>query len=163
MIDIKTITATDWKAVKKIYQEGIDTGNATFEKETHTWDYWNENHLDKPRLLAKKVDHSVGWAALSDVSSRCVYAGVAEASIYISGDAQGKGAGTALLTALIKASEQQKIWTLQGGIFPENKASVALFKKCGFRKVGIREKIGKMDGQWRDVLLMERRSKKIGI
>lgn len=163
MVEIKKITPADWQAIKKIYQEGIDTGNATFETDTKDWEYWDKNHINRLRLLARKDSHIAGWAALSNVSSRCVYAGVAEVSIYVSAKYRGQRIGSALLSALIEMSEKENIWTLQGGIFPENKASVVLFEKCDFRKVGIREKVGKMNGQWRDVLLMERRSNITGI
>lgn len=158
---IRNMTASDWKDVKAIYEAGIATKNATFETSSGTWEEWNANHLAEPRLLAEDGENVLGWAALSPVSGRCVYGGVAEVSVYVSAGAQGKGVGTALLNRLVEESELQKLWTLQAGIFPENKASVKLHEKAGFRVVGTREKIGKMDGQWRDVLLMERRSRKI--
>lgn len=152
----------DWDAVKFICREGIATGNATFETEAPTWKCWDEAHLKEARLVARADGGIVGWAALSRVSSRCVYAGVAEVSIYVAMHARGKGLGKRLLTALVDESEQHGIWTLQAGIFPENTASVGLHEACDFRRVGRREKIGKLAGAWRDVLLLERRSRKMG-
>lgn len=151
----------DWESVKSIFEDGIATKNATFETAAGTWEKWNSDHLTDARLVAENSDQIQGWAALSPVSGRCVYGGVAEVSVYVANAMHGKGLGSALLDRLIEESEQQNIWTLQAGIFPENKASINLHKKLGFRIVGTREKIGKMDGQWRDVVLMERRSKKV--
>jgi L-amino acid N-acyltransferase YncA len=153
----------DWEAVRFIYLEGIATGNATFETEAHGWEKWDESHLRDCRIVARAKDQIVGWAALSPVSSRCVYSGVAEVSIYVAASARGLGIGKALLQALIEGSEHIGIWTLQAGIFPENMASIAIHKALGFREVGNRERIGQMNGVWRDVLLMERRSKVVGI
>ena len=152
----------DWPDVKAIYLEGIATGQATFETEAPDWERWHSGHLDIGRLVARIDDKVVGWVALSPVSSRCVYAGVAEESIYIAASARGQGVGKALLTALIELSEQAGIWTLQAGMFPENTGSVRLHKSCGFREVGRRERIGQMNGLWRDTLIMERRSPVIG-
>jgi phosphinothricin acetyltransferase len=149
--------------VRTIYQQGIATGNATFETETPTWEAWDAGHLPTCRLVAGKDGRIVGWAALSPVSGRCVYAGVAEVSVYVAADARGQGIGKALLSALVEASEQEGIWTLQAGIFPENEASIALHKRCGFRVLGRQERLGQMDGVWRDVLLMERRSNVVGV
>lgn len=153
----------DWPAVKEIYQEGIDTSDATFETEAPSWQQWDNAHLKDCRLVAKTAGQIVGWVALSPVSDRCAYRGVAEVSLYVISSARGQGVGKALLKAAIEESEQIGIWTLQGGTFPENTASIALQKSCGFRKAGIREKIGCMNGRWRDIVLMERRSKRIGI
>lgn len=153
----------DWSAVRDIYQEGIDTGNATFETEAPSWQQWDKAHLRDCRLVAKAYGQIIGWVALSPVSDRCAYRGVAEVSLYIKSSARGQGAGKALLKAAIEESERIGIWTLQGGTFPENAASLALQKSCSFRKVGIRKKIGCMNGQWRDVVLTERRSKVVGI
>lgn len=153
----------DWEAVRSIYQEGIAAGNATFETETPEWEIWNNSHLHSCRFVARKEGQVVGWAALSPVSTRCVYAGVAEVSIYVAASVRGKGVGKALFCALIEESERQGIWTLQAGIFPENETSIGLHKACGFREVGHRERIGQMKGVWRDVILMERRSKVVGI
>jgi phosphinothricin acetyltransferase len=153
----------DWDTVRAIYREGIATGNATFETDAPAWEAWDNGHLRACRLVAKTDGRVAGWAALSPVSGRCVYAGVAEVSIYVAGSARGQGIGQALLVALVEASERAGLWTLQAGIFPENAASLALHRACGFREVGRRECIGQMDGVWRDVVLMERRSKVVGI
>ncbi len=153
----------DWSRIADIYQEGIATGNATFEADVPDWEQWNKSHLQDCRLVARKGNDIVGWIALSPVSNRCVYNGVAEVSLYIKESTRGKGIGKALLLETIKESESKGIWTLQSGTFPENTVSIALQKSCGFREVGIREKIGCMDGKWRDVVLLERRSKVVGI
>jgi L-amino acid N-acyltransferase YncA len=153
----------DWLEVRAIYQEGIATGNATFETETPGWDQWDSSHIPEGRFVARAGRGILGWAALSPVSSRCVYAGVAEVSIYVGQQYSGRGIGRALLEALVVWSEQNGLWTLQAGIFPENEASRALHKKCGFREVGRRERLGQMKGVWRDVLLLERRSKVVGV
>lgn len=153
---------SNWKAVHTIYEEGIATGNATFQTEAPGWEEWDQTHLDEPRLVAKEEHRILGWAALSPVSGRCVYSGVAEVSVYVSGDNRGRGVGTRLLNRLIEDSEKNGIWTLQAGIFPENEASVALHERCGFRLVGVREKLGRHHGIWRDVLLFERRSRVSG-
>lgn len=147
----------DWEQVRSIYLEGIATGNATFETDAPSWESWNESHSKTCRLVAKGEKEVLGWAALSPVSGRCVYAGVADISIYISQTSKGQGIGTALLRSIINLSEKEGFWTLQAGIFPENTASLNLHKKAGFREVGIRERIGKMNGVWRDVVLLERR------
>jgi len=161
-IHIRTLTANDWEFVSSIYLEGIGTGQATFETRAPTWAEWNSNHLTAPRLVATSEEQIVGWAALTPVSSRAVYAGVAEISVYVANYRRGKGVGRALLETLVVESEKNAIWTLQASIFPENVASLALHKSCGFREVGRRERIGKMNGVWRDTILMERRSKLIG-
>jgi len=153
----------DWEQVSKIYKEGIKTGNATFETDVPSWEPWILKHLPCCNLVARRKNKILGWAAVSPTSSREVYSGVAEVSIYVSKECKRTGVGLALLKELIELSEDNGIWTLQAGIFSENKASINLHKKCGFKIVGIRERIGKMDGIWRDVVLMERRSKKVGI
>ncbi len=153
----------DWPVVKEIYQEGIDTGNATFETEAPNWQEWNNTHLQDCRLVAKTAGQIVGWIALSPVSERCAYRGVAEVSLYVTSSAREQGVGKTLLKAVIEESERAGIWTLQAGTFPENVASITLQKNFGFREVGTREKIGCMNGQWRDVVLTERRSKIAGI
>jgi len=152
-----------WEAVKKIYAEGIATGHATFQSAVPSWEEWNNAHVSQPRLVAMEDEIILGWAALTPVSGRCVYAGVGEVSIYVAGHATGKGIGKKLLNALIEASEQHNFWTLQAGIFPENLASIKIHQDCGFRIVGKRERIGEMNGQWRDTLLLEKRSEKTGI
>jgi phosphinothricin acetyltransferase len=149
--------------VRAIYREGIATGDATFETDVPDWEKWNASHLSDCRFVARKDDQIIGWAALSPVSGRCVYAGVAEVSVYVVALAKGQGVGKALLRALIAESERQGIWTLQAGIFPENEASIALHKSCGFREVGRRERFGQMRGTWRNVVLMERRSSVVGV
>lgn len=161
---IANMDPDDWEYVCAIYLEGIAGGHSTFEHETPDWQNWNTTHLPNPRLVAKTGKNVLGWSALSPVSSRPVYSGVTEVSLYIAEKYRRRGIGSTLLTALIDASEQAGIWTLQGGIFPENIASLVLFRKHGFREVGRREKLGKMShgelsGKWRDVILVERRSK----
>jgi phosphinothricin acetyltransferase len=148
----------DWAAVRAIYEQGIRTGNATFETQSPDWEAWDSAHLPDCRLVARRQGQIMGWAALVPVSGRCVYAGVAEVSVYVAEAARGRGMGKALLQALVEASEQAGIWTLQAGIFPENEASIALHRACGFRIVGRRERLGQLEGVWRDVVLMERRS-----
>ena len=162
-IIIKPMQSEDWPEVARIYKQGITTGLATFEKNVPTWESWDKGHLQECRLVADENEILVGWAALSPVSSRCVYQGVAEVSVYVDTNHSGRGIGTSLMNALISQSESLGFWTLQSGIFPENTASVRLHKKSGFRKIGIRERIGKMDGKWYDTLLMERRSSITGI
>lgn len=152
-----------WEAVKRIYEEGIATGNATFETRAPAWEAWDEGHLKHSRLVAVEDDNVLGWAALSPVSGRCVYSGVAEASVYIAANARGKGVGKVLLQHLVDESEKNGIWTLTAGIFPENESSLALHKKHGFRVMGIRERIGKMNNVWRNTVQLERRSNKVGI
>ncbi len=158
----------DWEQVRAIYSEGIATGQATFEADVPEWENWDSDHLPDPRFVARVGGRVAGWAVLSRVSIRRVYSGVAELSIYVGKKYQGNGIGSTLLAALIEASEKAGIWTLQAGIFPENKVSIALHRKHGFRELGRREKVGKMGfgemkGIWRDVVLMERRSKVTGI
>jgi L-amino acid N-acyltransferase YncA len=159
---INKMTPQDWQAVRAIYLEGIATRNATFETDAPDWGKWDRDHLADCRLVAREGDQVIGWATLSPVSGRCVYAGVASLSIYIAETARGQGVGKTLLRALIEESEQRGIWTLEAGIFPENAASLALHRSCGFREVGPRERIGQMDGVWRDVIFMERRSQVVG-
>jgi len=153
----------DWEAVRSIYEEGIATGNATVEMEAPGWEEWDGSHLDYSRLVARVEGKVVGWAALSPVLTRCAYSGVAGVSVYVATSARGQGIGRALLRALVEESERAGIWTLQARIFPENVASVALHESCGFRTVGVRERLGKLNGVWRDVVLMERRSKIVGL
>ncbi|MGM9988660.1 MAG: GNAT family N-acetyltransferase [Bacillaceae bacterium] len=153
----------DWKKVREIYLEGVSTGNATFQKEAPSWEEWDNSHIQKCRMVARSKENVCGWAALSSISSTCAFLGVAEVSVYISKNEKGKGIGGKILKSLIEESERNRFWTLQAQIFPENIASIKLHKKLGFREVGRRERIGKLDGVWRDVILLERRSNKIGI
>jgi L-amino acid N-acyltransferase YncA len=161
---IRPFNEMDYPAVKEIYELGIATGNATFQTEAPAWEAWDNDHLKTCRLLSTDEHGKVmGWAALTPVSGRCVYAGVAEVSVYVHPQFHGKGVGRELLEALIRESEKENVWTLQAGIFPENKASLRVHEQCGFRQVGYREKIGKMKNVWRDTVLLERRSKTIGV
>lgn len=154
----------DWEQVSFIYGQGIKTGKATFQSEVPTWREWDKNHSDVCRLVARSENAVLGWAAVSPTSSRSVYAGVVEVSLYINEKYQGQGIGSVLLKNLIKQSEENGFWTLQSVIIKENVASIHLHKKCGFREVGTREKIAKMgNGIWHDTVLMERRSKMVGI
>lgn len=156
---IDAMTARDWGQVREIFAEGIATGNATFETEPPSWENWDAAHVTSPRLVARRDTAVLGWAALTPVSGRCVYRGVAEASIYVRESNRRAGLGSHLLQALIDASERAGYWTLQAHIFPENAASLRLVRKHGFRDVGVRERLGQMNGLWRDVLLLERRRK----
>ena len=156
------MTDEHWPAVREIYAEGIATGNATFETVASDWTKWDARHHKHSRLIARDGERIVGWAALSPVSAREVYAGVAEVSIYVSAKDRGRGVGRVLMQALIEHSEQNGIWTLQAGIFPENIGSIALHKSYGFREVGRRERIGQLAGVWTDVMLLERRSSQVG-
>jgi phosphinothricin acetyltransferase len=160
-IIIRAMKADDWNAVQHIYLEGIATGNATFQTSAPAWSDWDKGHLSICRLVAEADGEIVGWAALSPVSSRCVYRGVAEVSIYVSDKRRGVGVGAALMGELIKTSEKEGIWTLQSGVFPENRRSLALQRKYDFREVGCRKRLGQLNGVWRDVLLLERRSSKL--
>jgi L-amino acid N-acyltransferase YncA len=162
---IEKMLPEDYPSVAKIYEEGIITGHATFQTAAPNWEYWDKSHLPDARLLSRSVDDGLvlGWGALTPVSSRCVYAGVAEVSIYVAKSAREMGVGQAILQELIGESEKIGLWTLQSGIFPENLASIKLHEKCGFRIVGRRERIGKMGEIWRDNLLLERRSLKNGV
>jgi L-amino acid N-acyltransferase YncA len=162
-VGIEGLTEKDWAHVRAIYVEGIQTGNATFEESAPDWEKWDAGHLPSCRLVARAGGNVVGWVALSPVSGRCVYAGVAEVSVYVAERSRGRGIGSKLLAALVETSEREGIWTLQAGIFPENKASIALCQRAGFRIVGKRERLGAMDGRWRDVVLLERRSKVTGV
>lgn len=155
--------ASDWEAVSKIYTQGIATGFATFETNTPSFEAWDAAHMTSCRIVATENEKVLGWAALSPVSSRCVYGGVAEVSVYVGSDSRGKGVGKLLMNNLIKESEAAGLWTIQSGIFPENTGSIALHKKAGFRYIGKRERVGKLDGVWKDNLLFERRSDAVGI
>jgi phosphinothricin acetyltransferase len=159
---IDRLRVADWPQVAQILREGIATGNATFETDVPAWETWDAAHRDDCRLVARSGDSILGWVALSPVSGRCVYGGVAEVSVYVAESARGQGIGSALMTQMIAASEAAGLWTLQAGIFPENTASIALHQKCGFRLVGTRAKLGQLHGVWRDVALLERRSTIVG-
>jgi phosphinothricin acetyltransferase len=160
---IEQMTAGSWSEVARIYEAGIATGNATFETKVPDWDSWDKAHRKDCRLVAKIDNKIAGWAALSNVSDRCVYSGVAEVSIYVDSEFRGMGIGDKLMDALIKESELNGIWTLQAGIFPENTGSIKLHHKYGFTTVGTRKSLGKLRNKWRDVLLLERRSKIVGV
>lgn len=160
---VDTMTPADWPAVSAIYRDGIASGHATFETVVPEWVVWDAKHRPDCRLVVRRGEQVLGWAALSPVSARPVYAGVAEESIYIAAVARGQGIGKILLAKLVAESEHAGIWTLQTSIFPENVASIALHKACGFREVGRRERIGQMNGVWRDTVFMERRSQIVGI
>jgi L-amino acid N-acyltransferase YncA len=156
-VHVRALRPDDWPAVTEIYAAGIATANATFETTVPAWDDWDRAHLDDHRLVAVVGSDVVGWAALAPASDRCAYAGVAENSVYIHPHHRGCGVGRVLLTALLAGADAAGFWTVQTGIFPENTASVALHQRCGFRIVGTRERIGRLDGVWRDVLFVERR------
>jgi len=160
---LSEISEKNYPEVARIYGEGLQTGTATFETTIPSWEKWDTGHLSFGRILAVEEDSPLGWAALSPVSSRCVYGGVAEVSVYVSDSARGKGVGEFLLKKLIEISEANNIWTLQSGIFRENIASHKLHLKCGFREVGYKEKVGQLHGVWKDNVLLERRSKIVGI
>jgi L-amino acid N-acyltransferase YncA len=159
---IEAMTPQDWEQVRLIYREGIATGHATFETEAPSWECWDASHLPFARLVARDGPGISGWAALSPVSQRQAYAGVAEVSIYVAAQSRGRGIGHALLKELVKESENYRIWTLQAVVFPENAGTLALHRGCGFREVGRRSRIGKLNGEWRDTVLLERRSREIG-
>lgn len=162
MVTIRPMTASDWPAVSEIYAQGIKTGFATFETEVPSYDTWNKNHLERCRLVAERGEVVAGWAALSPVSGRCVYGGVGEVSVYVSKDHRGMGIGKLLMKHLILESEKEGLWTLQSGIFPDNTGSIKLHEIAGFRRIGFREKVGKLHGEWKDNLLFERRSREVG-
>ena len=161
-MEIRALYPNDWPAVKRIYEAGIATQIATFETEVPPWEIWDKNHLSYCRLVSFREDIITGWVALSPVSSRCVYQGVAEVSVYIDPDFHGLGIGKTLMEQVIESSETAGIWTLQSGIFSSNEASIKLHEKVGFRIVGTREKLGMINGKWQDIILMERRSPKVG-
>ena len=160
---IDSMQPRDWELVRAIYLEGIGTGQATFETEAPDWERWDAGHLPQCRLVVRNSDGILGWAALSLVSKREAYAGVAEVSVYVAASARGRGVGGALMRALIEDSEEHGVWTLQSSIFPENHASVALHLNHGFREVGRRERIARRHGVWRDTVLFERRSSVVGV
>jgi L-amino acid N-acyltransferase YncA len=161
-VTIAPLLPEHWPAVRRIYLEGIATRQATFETEAPEWEGWDATHHPFARLVAVREGNVVGWAALAPTSKRPAYAGVAEVSVYVAEAERGRGTGSRLLGALVDASEAHGIWTLQAAVFPENAASVALHQRHGFRVVGRRERIARLDGRWRDVLLLERRSRRVG-
>lgn len=161
-LSVEPLMPSDWPQVRAIYQEGIATGQTTFEVKFPSWEEWDSAHLPACRLVARRGEQVLGWAALSPVSGRPCYAGVAEVSVYVGAAVRGQGVGSALLEALIAASERHGFWTLQGSTFPENTASLRLQALSGFRVVGRRERIGRLDGAWRDTVLTERRSRIVG-
>lgn len=171
-MQIVPLRPSDWASVRRIFLEGIATGHATFETDAPDWETWDRAHRSDCRLIARdsaavaspRTPFSVlGWAALSAVSQRRAYAGVAEVSIYVAAAARGRGVGRRLLEELVRASEAAGVWTLQAGIFPENAASLAIHRASGFRRVGVRERVGRLSGAWRDVVLLERRSATVGV
>ena len=159
---VEKMLPSHWEEARAVYLEGLATGDATFETEAPDWPRWDASHLPACRLVALAGGRVAGWAALSPVSARKVYAGVAEVSVYVGGGFRGAGVGRGLLEALVRESESEGIWTLQASIFPENVASVALHRSCGFREVGRRERVGRLRGRWRDTVLLERRSRVVG-
>ena len=160
-MEIRKLTKEDWPAVREIFEQGIAGKNATFETEAPSWQAWNRSQLDGHRYVAVEQGRVVGWVAAHPVSLRPCYRGVVEHSVYVHDDWQGKGIGRALLMRLFESTEEDGIWTIQTGVFPENEASLALHQKCGFRVVGMQERLGKLDGVWRDVVVLERRSEVI--
>ena len=163
MITFSPLLPEHWQVVRSIYEEGIKTGNATFQQNAPEWEEWNNTHLAHSRVVAEADNEIAGWAALTAVSGRCVYAGVGEVSVYVAEKFRGQKIGNVLLHELITESEQNNIWTLQAGIFPENIGSIKIHEANGFRIVGYREKMGQMNGVWRDTVLMERRSSVVAV
>ncbi|MGE5275325.1 MAG: N-acetyltransferase family protein [Verrucomicrobiota bacterium] len=157
VVEIRAMQPHDWPAVRKIYEQGIATGQATFETAAPSWDEWDSSHFVDLRLVADEDSGVIGWAALSPVSHRACYAGVAEGSVYVAEGARRRGVGTGLLDRLLADADEAGFWTIQTSIFPENDASIALHTRCGFRVVGTRERIARLDGTWRDTVLLERR------
>ena len=163
---IDNMQPSDWDDVRRIYLEGLATGQASFETDAPSWEAWNSSRLEHSRLVAREVNRApgrvIGWAALSPVSKRACYAGVAETSVYVAADARGRGVGKALMEKLIEVSQRNGIWSLYGSTFPENAASIELQLACGFRIVGRRERIARHHGVWRDTIITERRSQIVG-
>ncbi len=157
IVEVRALLPEDWSAVADIYWDGLRGGLATFETEVPSWEAWDAAHLPEHRLVAVVAGEVVGWAALSPASSRRCYAGVVENSVYVAREQQGQGLGRLLLDALLKGARRARLWTVQTSIFPENRASLALHERCGFRVVGVRERIAKRDGIWRDTVFLEKR------
>jgi L-amino acid N-acyltransferase YncA len=162
-MNIRSFRKEDWSQVKEIYEQGMATGQATFETKVPSFEKWESTIAENLCLVAENVEGIQGWCKISRVSDRCVYEGVGEVSVYIRNGSRGKGLGKQLLQAIIKESEEKGFWTLTAGVFPENIPSLRLHQSVGFRKVGIRQRIGKLNGVWRDVVLLERRSQIVGI
>ena len=162
-MEIEKLTENHWPEVKAIYESGLATGNASFSQTVPNWDEWNNAHVKSCRLVAAENGKVLGWTALTAISDRCVFAGVAEVSVYIAEESRGKGIGKKLLAQVVKESEENNFWTLESRIFAENAASIKIHEENGFRIVGSRERIGQLNGVWRDILLLERRSIKVGI
>jgi len=160
-MEVVELRAEHWPAVARIYADGIATGNATFETKVPNWEGWHASHLPEHRFVALVDGRVVGWVAVSPVSDRCAYGGVVENSVYVDADARGNGVGRALLERLIESTERAGVWTIQTGIFPENEASIRLHERGGFETVGVRKRLGKLNGVWRDAVLLERRSDKV--
>lgn len=160
-LEIVDLRPEHWPEVARIYREGMETGNATFETKVPAWPAWDAAHLPAHRFVALHEGHLAGWVALSGVSDRCVYGGVVEVSVYVDEGSRGQGIGGTLLRAVVRSTEDAGIWTVQCGIFPENEASIRAHERAGFRLVGRRERLGRHNGVWRDVLLFERRSGKV--
>src|SRR5215210_6187963 len=157
-VTLRDLRPDDWPEVARVFEEGIRTGNATFETDVPSWETWDAAHLSEHRFVAERDGRIIGWIALAPVSSRCCYAGVAEVSAYVAEGARGHGIGAELLAAAVESSERAGIWTLQTGVFPENELSLGLLRRFGFRPLGTQERIGRLHGVWRDVVLLERRS-----
>ncbi len=157
-MQLRPMRADDWPAVGAIYEQGIATRQATFETAVPSWDDWDAGHLAEPRLVAERDGEVLGWAALSPTSRRACYAGVTEGSVYVAEGARRQGIGLALLSALLTQADAAGIWTIQTAIFPENVASIELHRRCGFRVVGVHERIARLDGVWRDTVVLERRA-----
>ena len=161
-VELRDLRPDDWPEVARIFEEGIRTGNATFETEVPSWETWDAAHVPEHRFVAERDGRVVGWIALAPASSRCCYAGVAEVSAYVAEEARDAGVGRELLAALIESSERAGIWTLETGVFPENEPSLRLLQRFDFRLVGTRERIGRLHVIWRDVVFLERRSEVVG-
>lgn len=159
---LRPLADADWADVRRIYLEGIATGQATFETEAPAWERWDAGHRRDCRLAAVEEGRLVGWAALSPVSARRAYEGVGEVSVYVAAEARGRGLGETLLRALVEASEAADLWTLQASVFPENVPSLRIHERLGFRRVGHRERIARHHGIWRDTVILERRSTRVG-
>jgi L-amino acid N-acyltransferase YncA len=160
-VTIEALRREHWEGVARVYAEGIATGNVTFETDVPSWEAWDSSHLPEHRLVALRDGEIVGWAAVGAVSDRCVYGGVVENSVYVAEAARGQGLGQRLLDELVASTEAAGIWTIQTGIFPENDGSIRVHERVGFEVVGRRKRLGKLNGEWRDVLLLERRSEKL--